>query len=45
MKSINYCLTFKSGIRFLSQVIEEVSVRRDIATDQQKKILSSVDFE
>lgn len=45
MKSINYCLTFKSGIRFLSQLIEEVSVRRDIATDQQKKILSSVDFE
>jgi hypothetical protein len=45
MKSINYCLTFKSGMIFLSQLIEAVGVRRDIATDQQKKMLSSVDFE
>jgi len=45
VKSVNYCLTFKAGQRFLSQLIEIVSARKDIATDQQKKILSSVDFE
>lgn len=45
MKSVNYCLTFKAGIKFLSQLSTDVIAIRDSATEQQKKVLSSIEVE